>query len=249
MCETSESEFHTPFSRATAEFIDACGAAHTFDGCPRRGRTRTDDTGRIVDFCPVDAWARELVEVGAAVKHVRLLVADRLGQRQLERDLADPRNVPLRVALALLRREPVTVRHDRDQGVELTLTGQETLVAFGGSRGIGKSLAMAWLVGQLGGRVVDAYGFARPGADIEGLATQRGTLVIDQLGREYSKGDWAQVQIEEIVERRRKRERLTVLVANLNRDDFALRYGKFIDDRLNEDAAFVCCYGPSRRGA
>ena len=250
MCTNlSDDEPVAPFSRNMFARIDACVTAGTAEACQQRNRVLRKPDGTRRAFCPLNVWAVALVDAGVAVKHRDLIVADRLRTRPLEQDEAKAECIPLLAAQAFTSHQPRTLMHDTDRASKLTVTGEETLLCLCGTRGIGKSLAAAYIVAYLGGRVVDAYPFARPGVDVDSLVEQRGVVVIDQLGREYAKSDWSVVQIEEVVERRRKLGKLTVLCANLNRKDFVRRYQEFIEDRLNEDCAFVLAYGQSRRGA
>ena len=244
MCEAvSVHEIHRPFTVQTARLIDACAAVGTSATCPRRRISRTNPDGRELRQCPIATWIDGLNETGMSDDHRDLIVADRLGQRPLKPC------APLAVVTALVLGEATRVQAGPEKNPqEVALTGHETLVALMGARGIGKTLAASYLLSRLGGQLLLAYRFGRPGLEIDALGALQRPLVIDSLGREYQNGNYALSQLEEVIELRRARRRLTLLTANMTRAQFAKTYDGILDDRLNENAAFVCCYGPSRRG-
>jgi DNA replication protein DnaC len=122
-----------------------------------------------------------------------------------------------------------------------------SLLVLAGARGVGKTLAACWALRELGGSYLTAYQFARPGLDLEALKGKR-CVVVDQLGREnVSASDFCLSQLEELIDARYANRRLTILVANLTREQFVARYGGIIDDRLEGDGKFVVCLGASLR--
>lgn len=223
--------------------IDWCSKTERYKDCPVRGRDARHANGERVPLCPIDAWVKAMVDAGVADRHGELILANLLG---------DPLDgIPMEVGYALVEKKPHTFLHDAKPGTtgtQITVTGSEVLVAMVGSRGVGKTLAASYVIANLGGRIVSSYRFARPGLEMDPLIEQRGALVIDQLGREYAKSDWSLAQLEEVIVERHARRRLTLLVANMTREQFA-RYEGVIEDRFNEDGAFVVIYGQSRRGA
>lgn len=120
------------------------------------------------------------------------------------------------------------------------------LMVLAGPPGVGKTVAAAWALSQLGGRYVTAYQL-RPGIDLDALRRCR-LLVIDQLGREArGASDYSLALIEELLDCRYAAHSPVIACSNLNRTDFEARYQGVIADRLAGGGAYVVTTGASMR--
>lgn len=83
--------------------------------------------------------------------------------------------------------------------------------------------------------------------DLEALFEVR-RLVVDDMGQEFlDKSGFLASLIDEVVTERHRRNRATVMTANLSVDLFLERYGDRVLDRVNGDGRVVICEGDSLR--
>jgi DNA replication protein DnaC len=130
------------------------------------------------------------------------------------------------------------------------------MLALFGPRGVGKTVAAAWGLARIPGRYVEAQAlcaarrehFGSPSENYHRLA-RAGLLVVDELGTEASVED-AQATLHDIVNRRQRLPRRTLLLGNLDRGAFLARYDGRTLDRLREIAVIRKIDGESmRKGA
>jgi hypothetical protein len=208
------------YEKSDDEGTDACEAARTFETCRWAG-TMTCPRRRV--HGRADEADLRLKRAGVPVREIELLVQ------------------------SYRRNGTVLTPTEALCAVQKELFGGRALLALVGPRGVGKTLAACHAIGQLGGHYVTAYQFSRPGLDIEALKGGA-ALVVDQLGREnISASEFALSALEEIIDARYANRRLTILVGNINREQFIARYGGIIDDRIAGDGEFVVCHGHSMR--
>ena len=225
---------------ASNKMIAECLSVGHHNTCQNR-RARFHPRNGVSGYvCPIDQWAKAMTDADVGERESELIFNDRVGVAHLKALKS------LSVARCLVRSVPTEIAADSYGTPRQLLTGRERFIALGGSRGMGKTLAASYVIAYLGGKYTTAQRFARPGLDLDVLMRVPGALVIDQLGREYSEG-WAQAQIEDVVDERYRRKRLTILVGNLTRELFVKRYGTILDDRIEGDGAFVVLYGDSLR--
>lgn len=227
----------------------------------------------LASFCP----AHRVIEIRDAVvgrllsadvpenERDRILAALQLGDPLWETDA-------LQVVRAFVRRARATVKPIRRvvDGKEIAgnlaevrgdatkversagtveIYGSERVAFFGGNVGRGKTLAACRAIAHAGGKYLTEYRLARPkGVDLEEVAGVAGVVVIDQVGRAHL-GDarYALTQLEELIDHRYARNRLTILVGNLTWEEFAKRYQSILADRILGQGVFVEFGGSSLR--
>jgi DNA replication protein DnaC len=136
------------------------------------------------------------------------------------------------------------------------LASRVPVLALFGPRGVGKTVAAAWGLARTPGRYIEAASLCTMrrenfGAPSEGYlrAARAGLLVVDELGTEPNIDD-AQATLHDIVNRRQRLPRRTLLLGNLDRGAFLARYDGRTLDRLREIAAIRKIDGDSmRKGA
>lgn len=136
---------------------------------------------------------------------------------------------------------------------EVFLTGSERILALIGNQGRGKSLAAAYAIARLGGLYTSAPAWTRRGGVDYDVALAVPVLVVDQLCREdWGSSDWMRSQLEDVVDQRYQRRRLTIFVANVVREALDRHLvEKFnqstMGDRLRGEAVVVELGGESIR--
>lgn len=131
------------------------------------------------------------------------------------------------------------------------LDGTQELLILAGPPGRGKSFAAAFALLSHGfGKWVRAADLTRVGASPrpEEIGETPGLVVVDDVGLEHDgSSGWAAGVIDRLVAQRHDDKERLILTTNLNRRDFADRYGQRILDRVAEAGAFVELPGPSLR--
>ena len=225
-----------------AAAVEVCRARG--EACPTYRDVELDAETGLPQTCALLLWERMLAAAGVA-KRERLVLR------------AGLMNAP-----ALATRPPLTavtawLAHEAcDLGKAGRLRGDEALLVLGGTRGAGKTIAACYALahggprGMPGGRYLLADELMATDAPLKRWAREP-ILVIDQLGHEYfgkDNADWGQSRFEAVLDRRYANLLPTILCGNLDRDDFAKRYGPIIEDRLTGDGAFLFFKLPSLRG-
>lgn len=182
----------------------ACMKARSYPVCEQRQVWEANCPIRRLDerFAGVE---KQLVTAGVETRERDIILADaRWHNREplLDTDA-------LRVVRAVLGRKRQTVPLVTSSAVDLV--GDEAIIALCGPRGVGKSIAACWALGQLGGRYTTAYQFVRPGLDLDDLK-RTPLVVIDQLGRQYAASDYGPQQLEEVLDSRHAGRRPTIVV-------------------------------------
>ncbi len=148
--------------------------------------------------------------------------------------------------------DPVRVLGVQRRVCALHLTGSEKIAVLAGNTGRGKTLAGAYVIARLGGRYVTEYDFSRPkragGVELDTLVAHQGAVVVDQVGR-ANLGDsrFTLAQIEEVIDKRYAKNRLTLLIGNVTFEQFVARYDRIILERVFGDGVFVEFGGASLR--
>lgn len=131
--------------------------------------------------------------------------------------------------------------------------GSWLLLCLSGNPGNGKTVAAArWLLERRGGLFLKAAELARwdryDAAKMR-LLLRAPSLVVDDLGTEYQdKSGNFMALFDELVDYRYDHRLATVLTTNLAKDDFALRYGERVIDRMREAGRFYSVGAKSMRG-
>lgn len=137
---------------------------------------------------------------------------------------------------------------DLSSGARVTFAGDEWALALGGAVGVGKSVAAAWWLLQ-GGRWARAADLARPDDELWSRLCGSARVVLDDVGEEYAGASgYATARVAELLAHRHAHGLATVLTTNLNRAEFAARYGARVDDRLRERGKWIGLVGESLRG-
>ena len=144
---------------------------------------------------------------------------------------------------AVLRRDEGGARAPR--ALELTrawmspASQHPILVLFGGT-GVGKTVAAAWALSQRPGHYVEAETLCKESRSHFGGPSpefwryvRSEFLVIDELGMEHSE-DLAAATLHEVVNRRQRLPKRTLLLGNLNRAQWTTRYDSRTRSRLQE---------------
>lgn len=238
--------------------VDRCEAARAWDGCEWREKYAECPRLRAPDA--YDEVVLRLTKGQAELREVECILAaarrkDRVPLQELD---------SLQLVRAVLRRRRQRVAFENAAEVrfpeglerpgEAFLTGTEAIVAMCGNQGRGKTIAACYAIARLGGYYTRAPDWTRRGAiDLE-LAAGAPVLVIDQFGREdWGDSDWARSHLENVLDTRFQRRRVTFIVGNLTWTAFKARMDKqlnesTITDRLGGDGIFVVFGGPSIRG-
>jgi hypothetical protein len=164
----------------------------------------------------------------------------------------------LKVVRAVMRRKGTRVplqngaevfSDGAERSGSVSLTGSEVLVVLAGNQGRGKTLAATYAIARLGGLYTRAPQWTRPGEIDVPDAIAAPVLVIDQFGREhFGESKWARSQLEDVIDARHQRRRLTLLVGNITWAAFRERLEDMtVLDRLSGDGVFVLFGGPSLR--
>lgn len=140
--------------------------------------------------------------------------------------------------------------------------GRQWALVLSGRPGVGKTFAAAWWLRcqiERSGRKPSskpfrtwwtAADFARVSAygDTLGHMERCPYLVLDDLGAEYldPKGHYLN-RLDSLIDARYSNDRRTVVTTNLNRRDFAARYGERVNDRLHDGGRYVEMNEPTRR--
>ncbi len=132
----------------------------------------------------------------------------------------------------------------------ITTTPRPWLVAIAGPKGIGKSMAGCWALGEEQGRYLAAPDLERLDFDPAPFHATR-LLVLDELGQERA-SDYVVGRVQALLQERYAEQRPTLVTTNLPRRGvpgaFAERYGERLDDRVNEGGRYVGLAGESLRG-
>lgn len=241
-----------------ADAADACIAVGAHSTCPFR--TWADD-------CPIalDGASYRNVAERLSAAHVEPLERDLIlgampgartskGERRPRLPLRD--TDPLRLVRTFIGGGGETVQ--LSDGAAVEFAGDERLLVLGGSVGVGKTLAACWALGQ---RPDGMYCTAASLTELEAPlddAKHAKVLVPDDLGVEYGgESGFAIARINGVLDTRHARKLMTIATTNLKRRrstpnepaQFAERYGRRLDDRLNDGGLFVLIAGASLRGA
>lgn len=116
--------------------------------------------------------------------------------------------------------------------------GWTPMLGLFGPTDAGKTFAAAWALSGTPGRYIESNALARerrghfggPTADYE-RAVRTGLLVIDELGREDD-AVHAATAIDDVLNRRLRGSRRTLLIGNIDRATFIARYGERAWSRL-----------------
>ena len=136
------------------------------------------------------------------------------------------------------------------------LASRRPMLILFGSKGLGKTVAAGWALSRMAGRYIEAQAlctmrrdhFGGPSEAYE-RALRSGLLVVDELGAEANVSD-ALATLHDVVNRRQRMPRRTLLMGNLDRASFLARYDERTVDRLREIAVVRRVKGESmRRGA
>lgn len=131
---------------------------------------------------------------------------------------------------------------------------RRNVVVLAGGVGVGKTVAVAaWALQTTARpRFLRASSFAASSRyDSDKRETWLGSrsLVLDDLGQEYlDRSGSFLVDFNELVDTFTSEQRTLVITTNMTREDFAVRYGERIADRMRETARWITMPGPSRRG-
>ncbi len=218
----------------------ACSAARAFETC---------NWLDVRDVCP---RARIDLAYGMAMDRMQRGGVEAREHELIAADLQRRKRVPLDDTAAL--RVVRAVLSGNGESVPLSppvaVRKREVLIALGGPRGVGKTVAACYAIAVKGGRYLTAYQFARPGLDIDEIKALSGVVVIDQLGREnVGQSAFGLASLEEVIDSRYAGMRTTILCANMTREQFEPRYQGILADRLSGGGLWVSLTGKSLRGA
>jgi DNA replication protein DnaC len=127
------------------------------------------------------------------------------------------------------------------------------ILVIGGRRGLGKTVALAWLCGHhMDPLYIRATDLMRAGLYDERIsgpwATWK-TLAVDDLGVEFADASGVVGSIvDDLIDRRYGALRTTVLATNLRAAEFRARYGERVADRIRECGRYLEIDGESMRG-
>lgn len=126
------------------------------------------------------------------------------------------------------------------------------ILVLAGDKGTGKTVAAAWWAIASGARFMRASAFARASrydAGFDALLAEP-SLVIDDLGSEFNDGGGSfRVNLDELIDVTYSDYHRLIITTNCTADEFRIRYGERIMDRLRERGAWVGVVGESLRRA
>jgi chromosomal replication initiation ATPase DnaA len=186
--------------------------------------------------------------------------AERETRRQLEREEALKARSREFVARGMPRRVADIVVSGRAESTAALRAAkawwgqrERTILVLSGPRGCGKTVAAGWVCAQeSNAEFLPASQLARIGLyDEQRFRALRAwrVLVLDDLGLEYSdqKGAFLSL-LDALVDARSADESRTVITTNLPSQEFVMRYGERIADRMREAGLFVEIADASLRG-
>lgn len=133
------------------------------------------------------------------------------------------------------------------------LATKRPVLALFGDKGLGKTVAAAWALARVPGRYAEAAALctartADYGApsDWYEKSVRAGLLVVDELGLEPD-ATVAAAALHDVINRRQRLPRRTLLLGNVSKRDFLARYDVRTIDRLREIAVVRKIDGTSMR--
>lgn len=236
--------------------VDACDTARAFAGCRYASGS---ECPRVAEAAPRELAEGRLTRAGVPSDPARALLAalpSRLFQGAPKPRPLRPTNA-LRLVRAFLSQQAQPV-YLEGLDAPIMFLGHERVLILGGDTGVGKTFAAGWAIREQGGAWLHGEEFewsedrdAREQRQRARMNFRRARLgVLDEIGEEntgatgYAAGEIAAC----FTARMRDLGLLTIATTNLERDEFAKRYGARVNDRLNACGKWVSLVGPSLRG-